>query len=89
MAIKSKNKLQKTKNEKVMVCSGGRYESQANAQIREAIISGWESVFGEGNVISTNIAGAAAAIEYIKPKIVFSIGSYLPESTYLDRKSVV
>lgn len=82
MAIKSKNKFQKTKNEKVMVCSGGRYESQANAQIREAIISGWESVFGEGNVISTNIAGAAAAIEYIKPKIVFSIGSYLPESTY-------
>lgn len=67
---------------KVMVCSGGRYESQANAQIREAIMSGWESIFGEGNVISTNIAGAAAAIDYIKPKIVFSIGSYLPESTY-------
>lgn len=67
---------------KIMVCSGGRYESQANAQIREAIMSGWENVFGEGNVISTNIAGAAAAIDYIKPKIVFSIGSYLPESTY-------
>lgn len=84
MAIKIQRKKPTITNEKVMVCSGGRYESQANAQIRESIISGWESVFGEGNVISTNIAGAAAAIEYIKPKIVFSIGSYLPESTYFS-----
>lgn len=67
---------------RVMVCSGGRYESQANAQVREAVMSGWEAIFGEGNVIATNIAGAAAAIEYIKPKIVFALGSYLPESTY-------
>ncbi len=71
-------------NDKVMVCSGGRYESQANAQVREAVMSGWESIFGEGNVISTNIAGAAAAIDYIKPKIVFALGSYLPESTYFS-----
>ncbi|WP_338329546.1 glycosyltransferase [Commensalibacter sp. Nvir] len=66
----------------VIVCSGGRYESQANSQISSAIISGWESWFGEGNVISISTVEAAAAIKYIKPKIVFSIGSYLPESTY-------
>lgn len=67
---------------RVLICSGGRFESQANAQIREAIMSGWAECFGEENVIAANISGAAASIKYLKPTIIFAIGSYLPESTY-------
>ncbi|GEN61207.1 CgeB family protein [Acetobacter nitrogenifigens] len=67
---------------KVLICSGGRFESQANAQIRESIMAGWAEVFGEENVIAANINGAAASIQYLRPTIVFAIGSYLPESTY-------
>ncbi|GBR09008.1 glycosyltransferase [Asaia siamensis] len=68
--------------QRVLVCSGGRYESQANAQIRESIMDGWAECFGEENVIAVHISGAAASIERLKPTIVFAIGSYLPESTY-------
>ncbi|GAN53030.1 CgeB family protein [Tanticharoenia sakaeratensis] len=67
---------------RVLVCSGGRYESQANAQIRESIMAGWAEVFGEENTHAVHISGAAASIEWLKPTIVFAIGSYLPESTY-------
>ncbi|WP_122050399.1 glycosyltransferase [Asaia bogorensis] len=70
------------KTQRVLVCSGGRYESQANAQIRESIMDGWAECFGEENVIAVHISGAAASIERIQPTIVFAIGSYLPESTY-------
>jgi len=67
---------------RVLVCSGGRYESQANAQVREAIMAGWEECFGADNVVATNISGAAAAIARLKPTIIMAMGSYLPESTY-------
>lgn len=67
---------------RVLVCSGGRYESQANAQIRESIMDGWAEHFGEGNAIAVHISGAAASIARLEPTIVFAIGSYLPESTY-------
>ncbi|MCE0742821.1 glycosyltransferase [Acetobacter sicerae] len=67
---------------RVLICSGGRFESQANAQIRESIMEGWAECFGEENVTAANISGAAAAIRFLKPTIVFGIGSYLPESTY-------
>ena len=68
--------------QRVLVCSGGRYESQANAQIRESIMDGWAECFGEENVLAVHISGAAASIALFKPTIVFAIGSYLPESTY-------
>ncbi|GBR02972.1 CgeB family protein [Acetobacter oeni] len=67
---------------RVLICSGGRFESQANAQVRESIMAGWGECFGDENVVAANISGAAAAIQYLKPTIVFGIGSYLPESTY-------
>jgi len=67
---------------RVLVCSGGRYESQANAQIRESIMDGWAECFGDENVSAVHISGAAAAIKRLKPTVVFAIGSYLPESTY-------
>lgn len=70
------------KNQRVLVCSGGRYESQANAQIRESIMDGWAECFGEENVTAVHISGAAASIAHLKPTIVFAIGSYLPENTY-------
>ncbi|MBS0960602.1 MULTISPECIES: CgeB family protein [Acetobacter] len=69
-------------NQRVLVCSGGRYESQANAQIRESIMDGWVECFGEENVTAVHISGAAESIAFLKPTIVFAIGSYLPESTY-------
>nr|WP_238996944.1 glycosyltransferase [Entomobacter blattae] len=65
-----------------MICSGGRYESQANRQVRESIMDGWAAIVGEDNVIAINITGAAAAVETIRPTVVFAIGSYLPESIY-------
>ncbi len=67
---------------RVLVCSGGRYESQANAQIRESIMDGWADCFGEDNVTAVHISAAASSIRILKPTIVFAIGSYLPESTY-------
>ncbi|GBR45321.1 hypothetical protein AA106556_0733 [Neokomagataea tanensis NBRC 106556] len=67
---------------RVLVCSGGRYESQANAQIRESIMDGWAACFGEDNVTAVHISAAAASVAVLKPTIVFAIGSYLPESTY-------
>lgn len=67
---------------RVLVCSGGRYESQANAQIRESIMDGWGECFGEESVTAVHISAAAASIKILKPTIVFAIGSYLPESTY-------
>lgn len=67
---------------RVLICSGGRFESQANAQIRESIMAGWGECFGDENVVAANISGAAAAIAALRPTIVFGIGSYLPESTY-------
>ncbi|MGO2959184.1 MAG: CgeB family protein [Acetobacter sp.] len=70
------------KDQRVLVCSGGRYESQANAQIRESIMDGWAECFGDDNVTAVHISGAAASIAQLKPTIVFAIGSYLPESTY-------
>lgn len=60
----------------------GRYESQANAQIRESIMDGWADCFGEDNVTAVHISAAASSIRILKPTIVFAIGSYLPESTY-------
>lgn len=45
-------------------------------------MAGWGECFGDENVFAANISGAAAAIQYLKPTIVFGIGSYLPESTY-------
>jgi spore maturation protein CgeB len=67
---------------KVLICSGGRYESQANAQVCSYIRDGWKEYLGDGNVVATNISGAAAVVAAIKPEIIFGIGSYLPESTY-------
>ncbi|WP_040507543.1 CgeB family protein [Gluconobacter morbifer] len=67
---------------RVLVCSGGRYESQANAQIRESIMDGWADCFGADNVTAVHISAAAASIRVLQPTIVFAIGSYLPESTY-------
>lgn len=67
---------------RVLVCSGGRYESQANTQIRESIMDGWADCFGEENVTAVHISAAASSIRFLKPTIVFAIGSYLPESTY-------
>lgn len=68
--------------QRVLVCSGGRYESQANRQIRESIMDGWAECLGDDNVTAVHISGAAASISRLKPTIVFAIGSYLPESTY-------
>lgn len=70
------------RTQRVLVCSGGRYESQANAQIRESIMDGWAECFGDENVVAVHISGAAASIAALQPTIVFAIGSYLPESTY-------
>ncbi len=67
---------------KILVCSSGRHESQANAQVREAIMNGWAELVGTENVVSANIAGIAATIAGFRPDIVVGIGSYLPESTY-------
>lgn len=32
---------------RVLVCSGGRFESQANAQVRESVMDGWAECLGE------------------------------------------
>ncbi|UMM64262.1 CgeB family protein [Aristophania vespae] len=71
----------------VLLCGGGRYESQANAQVRQTIMDGLVGVFGEGNVTSVNISAASWAINYLKPSFVFATGSYLPESTYFGEVS--
>jgi spore maturation protein CgeB len=67
---------------RVLVCSGGRLESQANAQIRTTIMTGWAELVGAANVVSANIAGVSATIAGFRPDIVLGMGSYLPESTY-------
>ncbi len=72
---------------KVLLCSGGRYESQANAQVRATIMEGLEGCFGKGNVVSVHITAAAAAIKTLRPVLVFATGSYLPESTYFGEVS--
>lgn len=70
------------KTHRVLLCSGGRYESHANAQVRATIMDGLEDCFGKGNVIAVHVTTAAAAIDTLKPTLVFAMGSYLPESTY-------
>jgi len=72
---------------KVLICSGGRYESQANAQVRRSIMDGWMEYLGEENVLSANISGAAAVVAQTAPDLVIGIGSYLPESTYFGEVS--
>ncbi len=72
---------------KVLICSGGRYESQANAQVRSSIMDGWVEYLGADNVMSANISGAAAVVAQTKPDLVMGIGSYLPESTYFGEVS--
>lgn len=71
----------------VLLCSGGRYESHANAQVRKTIKDGLEACFGEGNVTSVDISSAAASIRLLKPVLIFAMGSYLPESTYYGEVS--
>ncbi len=72
---------------KVLICSGGRYESQANAQVSRSIMDGWIEYLGADNVISANISGAAAVVASMQPDVVLGIGSYLPESTYFGEVS--
>ncbi|WP_428377419.1 CgeB family protein [Lichenicoccus sp.] len=67
---------------KALICSGGRHESDANAQVRRCIMDGWIECLGHDNVMSANISGAAAVIAATGPDLVIGIGSYLPESTY-------
>jgi spore maturation protein CgeB len=67
---------------KLLLCSGGRLESQANAQVRTTIMNGWADLLGPENVVSANIAGVSTTIAGFRPSIVLGIGSYLPESTY-------
>ena len=72
---------------KVLICSGGRYESQANAQVSRSIADGWIEYLGQDNVMSANIAGAGAVVAAMQPDLVVGIGSYLPESTYFGEVS--
>ncbi len=72
---------------KALICSGGRYESDANAQVRRCIMDGWVECLGHDNVMSANISGAAAVIAATEPDLVIGIGSYLPESTYFGEVS--
>jgi spore maturation protein CgeB len=67
---------------RVLICSSGRHESQANAQVRTTIMNGWGELLGPSNVVAANIAGVSATIIGFRPNIVMAIGSYLPESTY-------
>ena len=67
---------------RILICSPGRYESQANEQVRIAIMDGWAELLGAENVVSASLAGASATIALFRPHIVMAIGSYLPESTY-------
>ncbi|MCX8667805.1 glycosyltransferase [Acetobacteraceae bacterium B3987] len=83
---RKKNKVSR-KEQKVLLCSGGRYESHANAQVRATIVEGLESCFGKGNVISVHVSAAASAIQTLRPALVFASGSYLPESTYFGEVS--
>lgn len=71
----------------VLLCGGGRYESQANSQVRQTIMDGLVSVFGEQNVTSVDISAAPEMIRFMKPAFVFVTGSYLPESTYFGEVS--
>ena len=72
---------------KALICSGGRIESEANAQVRRCIVDGWIECLGQDNVMSANIGGAAAVIAATGPDLVIGIGSYLPESTYFGEVS--
>ncbi len=67
---------------RILICSAGRYESQANEQVRTSIMDGWADLVGAANVVSASLAGASATIALFRPHIVIGIGSYLPESTY-------
>jgi spore maturation protein CgeB len=67
---------------KVLICSGGRTESQANMQVRTTVMNGWAELVGPENVVAANIAGISATIAGFRPNIVMGVGSYLPESTY-------
>lgn len=67
---------------RILICSAGRYESQANEQVRTAIMDGWAELVGAANVVSASLPGASAAIALFQPHLVMAIGSYLPESTY-------
>ncbi len=67
---------------RILICSAGRYESQANEQVRTSIMDGWAELLGADNVVSASLAGASTAIALFRPQIVMAIGSYLPESTY-------
>ncbi|WP_231118840.1 CgeB family protein [Oecophyllibacter saccharovorans] len=71
----------------VLFVGGGRYESQANAQVRQTIMDGLVGAFGEAEVTMVDISGAANAVAELKPALVFSSGSYLPESTYFGEVS--
>lgn len=71
----------------VLLCSGGRYESQANAQVRETIMDGLIACFGAESVTAVDISSAASAVRRLKPVLVFATGSYLPESTYFGEVS--
>ncbi|TLU71502.1 CgeB family protein [Lichenicoccus roseus] len=70
-----------------LICSGGRFESDANVLVRQCIVDGWIECLGQDNVLSANISGAAAVIEATVPDLVIGIGSYLPESTYFGEVS--
>src|SRR3978361_1597465 len=72
---------------KVLICSGGRYESQANAQVRNSIMDGWMEYLGDENGMAANTTGAASVVAQMQPDIVIGIGSYLPESTYFGEVS--
>lgn len=74
-------------NGPVLFVGGGRYESQANAQVRQTIMDGLTGCFGENEVTMVDISGAANAVRALKPALVFSSGSYLPESTYFGEVS--
>ncbi|MCL1512262.1 hypothetical protein DTI93_07670 [Parasaccharibacter sp. TMW 2.1884] len=90
-AVKDKDSRKKNrpkrKEHKVLLCSGGRYESHANAQVRATIMEGLEDCFGKGNVVSVHVTAAASAIHTLQPALVFAMGSYLPESTYFGEVS--
>ena len=67
---------------RILICSAGRYESQANEQVRTAIMDGWAELVGAANVVSASLSAASATVALFRPNIVMGIGSYLPESTY-------
>lgn len=67
---------------KILIVSGARLESQANADVRTAIMRGWVDIIGAKNVGSVDLRAAPQYIEIHNPTILLAIGSYLPESIY-------